>query len=175
MKNVFFIFLLLSLGAGVGYLVYNPVLNSTSELNFAKPTPTPYIVVMKELESEIVASFGIITNGTFRTFTASMYHNRNPDVFIESNQPNIVHVKRLGLKWDYFFKTLPFLLDKECLVTGTGQSFCTDEFQKLKFYINGAEDPDALDLPIDHKDKLLVIYGNGTSHHEYLNQIPTIE
>lgn len=178
MKNIFFIILLLALGVGIGYLIFNPTPTPVKELNFAKPTPTPYVVAMEKTPEEIAASFGIFTNGTFRTFTASMYHKLAPEIFIEPNHPNIVHVKQNGLTWDYFFKTLPFLLDKDCLVTGTGQSFCSDELQKLRFYINGVEDPDALDKVINHKDKLLVSYDNGMTDakiQEQLQKIPTIE
>ena len=35
------------------------------------------------------ASFAIFTNGTFRVFTASMYHNLSQDVYIEANNPNL--------------------------------------------------------------------------------------
>ena len=55
------------------------------------------------------ASFAIFTNGTFRLFTAAMYHNLSEDVFIQADNPNIVHVKKTGITWDVFFKTLPFL------------------------------------------------------------------
>lgn len=174
MKNVLFVVLLLALGIGIGYLIFNPNPTPVKELNFAKPTPTPFIVTMQKSESEIAASFGIVTNGTFRTFTHSMYHNLTPEVFIESNNPNVVIVKKTGLTWDYFFKTLPFLLNKECLTTGTGQSFCTDEVHQLKFYINGAEVPDALEMPINHGDKLLVVYGDGEIEN-YLRQVPTVK
>lgn len=175
MKNMLFILLLLALGVGIGYLIFNPTPTPVKELNFAKPTPTPYVVVMEQTPQDIAASFGIFTNGTFRTFTHPMYHNLEPEVFIEPTHPNIVHVKQNGLTWDYFFKSLPFLLNKDCLTTGTGQSFCTDEVDTLKFYINGVEEPNALDKVINHGDVLLVTYGNGENIQEYLLQIPTIE
>ena len=49
-------------------------------------------------------------------------------------------------------------LDKNCLVTGTKQTFCTNKTQKLRFYINNIEDPDALDKVIKNKDSLLVTF-----------------
>lgn len=174
MKNIFFIILLLALGVGIGYLIFNPNPTPVKELNFAKPTPTPNIVKMEMEEETIAASFGIFTNGTFRTFTLAMYHNQDDEVYIEPQNPNVVIVKNQTRTWDYFFKTLPFLLTKECLTTGTGQSFCSDEVSTLKFYINGVEDPNALDRAIKHKDKLLIVYGNG-SIDNYVKQIPTIE
>jgi hypothetical protein len=51
-------------------------------------------------------------------------------------------------------------LTKECLVTGTKQTFCTGEEGNLKFYINDIEDKNALDKVINGGDILLVKYGN---------------
>ncbi len=106
------------------------------------------------------ASFAIFTNGTFRIFTAPMYHNLSPDVFIESSTPNTVRVKKSGTTWSNFFATLPFSLNSQCLVTGTKQTFCTNESGSLKFYINGIRDDSALTKEIGDGDKLLVTYGS---------------
>ena len=106
------------------------------------------------------ASFAIYTNGTFRVFTNSMYHNLSDDVFIQSINPSIIQIKKEGITWDDFFKTLPFKLDPDCLTTGTGQTFCTGQAGRLKFYINGLEDENALDKIIDNGDKLLISFGN---------------
>lgn len=106
------------------------------------------------------AGFAIFTNGTFRVFTAAMYHNLSSDVYIQANNPNIVYVKKNDITWNDFFKTLPLKLTKDCLVTGTKQTFCTDSNGRLRFYINGKEDINALDKYIKNKDQLLVTYGN---------------
>lgn len=106
------------------------------------------------------ASFEIYTNGTRRIFTADMYHNQSEDVYIENENPNVIQIKKSGTTWDDFFKTLPFSLTSDCLTTGTGQIFCTNENENLKFFINGVESPDALDRKINPNDNLEVIYGN---------------
>lgn len=108
------------------------------------------------------ASFAIFTNGTFRVFTDPMYHNLSPDVFLEAPNVNIIHVKKEGIIYQDFFNTLPMKLSKDCLVTGTGQTFCDGEINKLRFFINGREDPDALNKIIQPNDKLLVTFGNLT-------------
>jgi len=105
------------------------------------------------------AAFAIFTNGTFRIFTAPMYHNLSEEVYIESAKPNIINIKKSDLTWNDFFETLPFELDSECLTTGTGQTFCTGSSGTLRFFINGAEDTEALKKIINHEDKLLVSFG----------------
>src|SRR3989344_1099656 len=123
---------------------------------------------------EFEAAFAIFTNGTFRVFTGSMYHNQSDKVFIESSNPNIVHIKGSDVTWDDFFKTLPFSVSRECLTTGTGQTFCTNETQTLSFYINGEQDSDALSRRITSGDRLLVSFGSEseTEIREQIQRIP---
>lgn len=106
------------------------------------------------------AAFAIFTNGTFRIFTAAMYHNLSEDVFIQADNPNIIHVKKEGVTWNDFFSTLPFKLTSDCLTTGTKQTFCTGNSGSLKFYLNGEKNESVLNQEIHSGDKLLVTFGN---------------
>lgn len=139
----------------------------------ALSSPTPRV----EEVSDINASFAIFTNGTFRVFTASMYHNQSDNVFIESSNPNVVHVRKAHVTWNDFFATLPFSLSPNCLTTGTGQTFCTNKTGSLKFYLNGRPDPSALEREISGRDKLLVSFGNDneTEIEKQLQQVPEAE
>jgi len=107
-----------------------------------------------------LAYFAIFTNGTFRVFTAPMYHNLSADMYIEANNPNTIIIKKAGATWSDFFSTLPFKLSHECLTTGTNQTFCTKEGSVLKFYLNGERKENVLDQEIQDGDKLLVTYGS---------------
>lgn len=126
-------------------------INNTTNSDTTSISPAP---------TDFTASFEITTNGTKRTFTQSMYHNQSEDVFIENSQPNTVYVKKSGTTWNDFFKTLPFSLTNDCLTTGTGQTFCTNATQTLRFFINGTENPNALDEIIKPDDKLEIVYEN---------------
>ena len=125
------------------------------------PSPNTQVVPEKVEEAKEVnftASFEIYTLGTKRIFTAEMYHNQSADVFIQNPDPSIVTVRKDGVTWANFFGTLPFKLEKNCLLSGTGQTFCNTETQKLHFTLNNVETPDALDLEIMSGDKLVVEY-----------------
>lgn len=128
-----------------------------------QPTVTTAVTPSKsmfEVHEDYTASFGITTNGTERIFTSQTYHNQSPDVYIELPDPSIVHVKAPDITWDMFFKTLPFTVEKECLITGTKQTFCTSETGTLRFFVNDVEDPDALDRLIQPSDQLRITYEN---------------
>lgn len=140
-----------------GYLLSN---NNNSEPTKTE-TMTSTTVPSKIAEpTDFTASFEIYTLGTKRIFTQAMYHKQSPDVFIQNTDPSIVYIKKKGITWADFFATLPFSLTKDCLTTGTKQTFCTNEQQKLRFILNNKEIPDALDLEIQSQDHLRVIYGN---------------
>lgn len=109
---------------------------------------------------DFTASFEIYTNGTKRIFTQAMYHNQSADVYITSVNPSTIYVKKRGITWDDFFKTLPFSVTSDCLITGTKQTFCSTNTQKLLFYINEIETADALDRQIKEGDLLKIVYGN---------------
>ncbi len=124
--------------------------------------------------TDIQASFAIFTNGSFRVFTAAMYHNLSQDAYIDASNPNIVQVKKSGTTWNDFFSTLPFKLTSECLTTGTKETFCTGKSGTLQFYINGEKNINALSQEIKDGDKLLVTFGKESDAQikQQINKIP---
>lgn len=129
-----------------------------------KMTALPVMNTEKQMDEalnhsvNITATFEIYTNGTPRTFSAAMYHNLSDEVYIEAINLNLVHIKKQGITWDDFFKTLPFSLDENCLTTGTGQTFCTNQTKALKFYLNSELNQNALDRVINENDELIIRY-----------------
>lgn len=120
---------------------------------FQTPTPSPTPV---EEKVDIKASFSIITGSTVRSFNAEKYHNQSHDVFISKDDPTKVHVKKKGITWDDFFKTLPMKLTKDCLTTGDGETFCDGKEGTLMFYLNGVEFKDLLNKEINQGDSILI-------------------
>lgn len=112
------------------------------------------------LITDYTASFAIFTKGIFRVFTSPKYHGLSQDVFIQKDNPNLVHVKKPQITWNDFFKTLPMELTKDCLTTGTKETFCTGENGTLKFYINGKKSDNFLQEKINAGDKALISFGN---------------
>jgi len=137
--------------SGFGYLFFSK-----------KSTPSPQQNKVEKQPERVSydASFAIFTNGIFRDFSASMYHNLSPHAYIQSGEPNKVQVRKKGVTWNDFFKTLPFKLTKECLTTGLGETFCTGQGGSLKFYLNGERNDNVLDEVIHSGDSILISFGN---------------
>ncbi len=122
-------------------------------------TPQTAVPILSPAPAEkvnIEASFTIITEKITRSFTNPKYHNQSAQVYIQADNPSIVYVKKIGITWDDFFKTLPMKLSKECLVTGDNETLCTGQGGTLKFYLNNIETPDLLDREIKQNDKILI-------------------
>jgi hypothetical protein len=128
-----------------------PEYNAATSSARLNPTLTP-------IPTDFTARFEIYTNGTKRIFTDAKYHRQSADIYIENPDPHVVHIKKSNLTWNDFFSTLPFSLKKDCLVTGTKQTFCNTATKKLYFYLNGNEDQDALDKVIYPNDELRIEY-----------------
>lgn len=153
------------------------VFHSSSQKDTIKPasrtsepssTPSPH---------EVQATFTIYTNGTLRIFSDPRYHNLSEDVYIQPDNPSIIHVEKAGTTWGVFFDTLPMKLSAECLTTGTGQVFCTNENKSLKFYINRQLKPAALDMQIRDGDQLLVSFGDESQEEidGQFEELPAVE
>lgn len=129
------------------------ILNKPQSPQTVETTPTP---IMQDEKVDIKASFTIITDNITRSFKSEKYHNLSPDAYIEAPDPTIVHVKKSGITWDDFFKTLPMKVTRECLTTGDGETFCDGKDGSLKFYLNDIEDEDLLNKEIKEGDKALI-------------------
>lgn len=105
------------------------------------------------------AQFLIFTKGQLRDFSAAMYLNQSSDVYLAGDNSTMINVHKASVTWDDFFKTLPFSVSADCLITGTGQKFCTSEQSSLKFYLNGTQITDALTQEIQPNDELLISFG----------------
>ncbi len=168
------VIIVLTLGC---FLLFNQEKPEEFQGTTIQPSTTALPTTEKVEATPYKASFAIFTHGTFRVFTGAMYHNQSKDVFIQADNPNIVTVRKSDTTWSDFFKTLPFKLTKECLITGTGESFCANSNDKLRFYLNTIENPAALDKQINNGDQLLVTYGNENNQQiqNQLQKLPLIK
>lgn len=148
---------ILLLAAAISIFIY--FFTSQNKIPTNPPVqPVTTVPPVTKYPIEYTATFEIYTNGTKRIFTDPKYHNLTPNLYIQSEAPNTVYVTGQAATWQDFFDTLPMSLTKNCLTTGTQQTFCNTQTHKLKFYINDVETPEALDLQINQGDFLKVIY-----------------
>ena len=172
-KNIIIVSSVILFGI-LGYFFFNQQVNNDTPLQKESISKQTFKITPQSQVVDKQASFAIFTNGTFRVFTASMYHNLSDDVFIQADNPNIIHIKKAGVTWNDFFSTLLFKLTHDCLITGTKETFCTGDNGTLKFYLNGEINGKVLDQEIKDGDKLLVTYGSESEDiiKKQIDQIP---
>ncbi len=139
------------------YLWFNTSNSTKTATVGISQTPTPEATT-DTLPVAFEASLEIRINGSKRNFSSPMYHNLSPDVYLQADDPNIIHVRKAGITWADFFATQPMKVDKRCLTAGSGQTFCTTATKKLRFYLNEVETPDLLDQLIMAGDKAKIVY-----------------
>ena len=141
--------------AGYLYLTISKVSapDNSSQTAAQQPTPEAAFAPYK-------ASFQIIINDETRIFTDPRYHNKSAEVYIppEGSRQVQVVVTKPNITWGILFATLPMSLTKDCIVTGTQQTFCSNASKQLRFYINDVESPDALITVIEPNSQLKVVY-----------------
>lgn len=125
-----------------------------------KNSPNITAVQKTKIFEPFTASFYIKTNNTKRIFTDPKYHFRSEQVYITPDDPSLIYIKSENITWNDFFKTLPppMKVTKNCIVTGTGQSFCTNNKFSLQFFLNGELSPNALDTLIKPNQLLEIFY-----------------
>jgi len=78
-----------------GYLIFSNSAEKSIDMSGQKASLSD--VSQAPITPQIVdkqASFAIFTNGTFRVFTAAMYHNLSPNAYIEASNPNVIQIKK---------------------------------------------------------------------------------
>ena len=147
------VFILLLVG---GVVLLKGVFQNQNPSTSPTSVPPSLTSTPQTQEVDLKASFQINTQGVVRSFKNPKYHLKTAEVYISADDPTVVHVTKIGVTWDDFFKTLPMKLTKDCLTTGDGETFCSGSGGTLRFYLNDKEDPDLLDRKIENGGKALI-------------------
>lgn len=160
MKRIIFISLGIITIVFAGVVLINNVNKKPKENTSQIQNQTVQPPQIEEEKINYLTGFAIFTNRLKRSFANSKYYNLSKRVYIKADNPNIVHVEKRGVTWDDFFKTLPMRVTYDCLTTGDGEIFCTNEKESLKFYLNGRKVDNFLDREIKDGDRALITFGS---------------
>jgi len=86
-------------------------------------------------------------------------HTHDPYVHLHDNKGTIVHKHKEGVTLWYFLKTIGMELSKTCLTVDTGEKYCTDTNNSLKFFVNGVRNQGIDDYELHDLDRVLISYG----------------
>lgn len=83
----------------------------------------------------------------------------SPNVHIHAPRTNVVHVHREQTTWGELFDSLGLGLSGGCLRLPRMPELCSNERERLRYFVNGVEVDDVRFLPIADLQRLLVYYG----------------
>lgn len=119
------------------------------------------------------AEFKVYLNNEMIDFSLAKYMVTDRFVHVENFNGVEIHKHATGVTMGYFFKTLGFKFDSECLTTDTNTKFCNQEEKTLKFYVNGVRNQNYGDYEITEGEKYLISYGSDSEEiiQEQINSV----
>lgn len=134
----------------------------------------------------IHADWKVYINGKFLDFSDKAHMERGKSglsvssfIHVDSGAPSpertgdILHMHATGVPLWVFFESLGMKFDKDCLVLETGDKYCNDGVDTLKFYVNGQINNQYENYVFNDQDKILISYGN-KNQEKIQKQINTI-
>ncbi len=123
--------------------------------------------------THIHQDFKVYLNGNVIDFSQGKYQVRAPSVHVEDNDGDVIHVHATRVTIGMFFESLGMKLSPTCFKTDDGISYCNDNNNTLKFYVNNVSNAQFDKYVLRELDKILISYGaeNETAIQMQLNTI----
>ena len=109
--------------------------------------------------THIHADVKVYINGNSIDFSQHKYQLATSFIHFEEGIGDVVHVHATGMTIGQLFKSLKGGLNNNCIVLEE-QSYCNENTNKLKFYVNRQPNNQFDNYVIHDLDKILVSYGN---------------
>src|SRR5438445_5356128 len=106
--------------------------------------------------------FKMYIHGKPVDFSKSQYQLRSQYVHFEAGDGDVIHKHATGVTLDFLFRTLRMSFNKDCIALDTGQRYCNDGTNTVKFYVNGNQSSLFEKYELHDLDKVLISYGNET-------------
>ena len=97
-----------------------------------------------------------------KQFISTADHELSPNVHLHDPRNTVVHVHRSGTTWDEFFRSLGFDLSNTCLTVPSGEKYCNNDRETLKFVVNGVRVDTIMFEDIAELSRVLISYGSET-------------
>ena len=120
--------------------------------------------------------FKVHVTGEPVDFAKQKYYMKSSFIHLDYNQDkenasSILHMHATGVPLWIFFQSIGWKFDKDCLTLDTGENYCNNAENKLKFYVNGMPNDEWENYVFKDLDKILISYGDETDLTQQLNSI----
>ena len=106
-------------------------------------------------------------------FSNEAYQIKTPWIHFEGRDGTTIHKHATGVKLGYLFESIKIGLDDQCYVFTDGRSYCTQDENVLRFFINREPVSDIRDYEVMEDDRILILYGAETPEEidAYLSEL----
>lgn len=127
-----------------------------------------YVSKPKSTEVHVHGDFAFYVLDKKIDLTADKYQStpesiKHPNMHFHDNIDTVIHRHAEGVTLGEFMSSLGFTLTNSCITMDTGVSYCGDEKNVLKLYINGKPERDIADYITSEEDRILLYYGDPQS------------
>ncbi len=130
--------------------------------------------------AHIHANLKVYINGKALDLAKQEYYMKSMMMHLDEH-PNpddagsVLHMHAKGVPLWIFLESIGMKFDNDCFVTdnGNGRKYCNDGENRLRFYVNGAENAEFGDYIFDDGDKILITYGDETKE-DIMQQLASI-
>lgn len=109
------------------------------------------------------ADFKVFINGNPINFNNPTYFVKSRFMHVENDvqgdSGEVLHMHASGVPLWLFFESIGMKFDNQCFALDTGEKYCNNSNNSLKFYVNGNPNKEFGDYVFEDNDKILVSYG----------------
>lgn len=126
--------------------------------------------------AHVHAYFKVYLGGEIVDFNEKRYFVKSAFAHVEPEKNeeetgSVLHIHAKGVPLRLFFESLGMRFDSSCFKLESEEEFCNNEDNKLRFFVNGAENSQFGDYVPENLDKILISYGSGDEINTQLNSV----
>lgn len=109
------------------------------------------------------SDFKVFINGNEIDFAKPEYFVKSRFMHVENDAQGdtgkVLHMHATGVPLWLFFESIGIKLNNDCFILDTGEKYCNDGKNTLKFYVNGKANTGFGDYVFKDEDRILISYG----------------
>lgn len=111
------------------------------------------------------AAFIVKIDGRYLDFSTPQYQVKSSFIHVENGNGTTLHKHALRVPFGEFLHSINMNIQDGCFVMDDGKPFCPDGVKRLRFFLNGAEQPSSsiMNYVLRDNDRFLIVYGDETA------------
>ena len=108
------------------------------------------------------AAFLVKIDGTYLDFSQDKYQVKSPYIHVENRNGTTLHKHASSVPFGEFLHSIKMDVQNGCFVLDDGKQYCQEGEKRLRFFVNGAEQPASalMNYVLEDDDRFLVIFGD---------------